>query len=297
MTTYAAQVDAGPSGRFEWVVLTMGDRPSELERAVRSLVATDGVEVLVVANGSPEAAIPALPGVRLTVVDDNVGVPAGRHIGVLATTSAIVGFLDDDATVDGDVAAILRAFDDDPTLGAVSLRIADEDGATIARHVPRIGGADPGVSGPVTHFLGGACAIRRDAYLEAGGYFGDLFYGHEELELSWRLIDAGWGIRYLADIVVRHPRTEIGRHAHGWRLTGRNRVWVARRSLPWAIAVVHVMAWLVLGLVRAPAGCRRAYLSGWWSGWATTWPSRAGRHPIRWVTVWRLTCLGRPPIV
>jgi GT2 family glycosyltransferase len=176
----------------------------------------------------------------------------------------------------------------------VSLRLVDEDGATSRRHVPRAGNGDPGESGQVAYFLGGACAIRREAYDQVGGYFTELFYGHEEVELSWRLIDVGWTIRYLADVEVFHPRTEIGRHADGWRLTGRNRVWIARRTLPWPVAIVHVAAWLVLGAVRAPGGdCRRSYLRGWWSGWR----GEIDRRPIRWSTVVKLTKLGRPPII
>ncbi|MGB1504118.1 MAG: glycosyltransferase family 2 protein [Acidimicrobiales bacterium] len=282
---------------FEWVVLTMGDRPGELERAAHSLLESDGVEVLVVANGAPAAAVPAMPDVRSIVLADNVGIPAGRHAGMQATQSAVVGFLDDDATVDGELSSVLQAFEQNPSLGAVSLRIVDEHDTTNPRHVPRVGGVDPGIGGSVANFLGGACAIRREAYDEVGGYFVDLFYGHEEIELSWRLADAGWQVRYLTDVVVRHPRTEISRHERGWRLTGRNRVWIARRTLPWPVAVVHVSVWLVAGFVRAPGACRRAYLAGWWSGWTTRWSSGVRRRPIRWSTVWKLTRLGRPPIV
>ena len=292
---YAAVVAA--TSTFEWVVLTMGDRPTELERAAQSLVANDGVTVLVVANGAPTAAIPALPGIRSIVLAENVGIPAGRHAGVQASQSAVVGFLDDDAAIEGDLSLVLRAFEENRSLGAVSLRIVDEDDTTNPRHVPRVGGVDPGMGGSVANFLGGACAIRREAYDEVGGYFVDLFYGHEEVELSWRLADAGWQVRYLTDVVVRHPRTEISRHERGWRLTGRNRVWIARRTLPWPVAAMHVAVWLVAGFVRAPRGCRQAYLAGWWSGWTTAWPSGARRHPIRWSTVWNLTRLGRPPIV
>ena len=99
---------------------------------------------------------------------------------------------------------------------------------------------------------------------------------------------------YLADVEVFHPRTTIERHAEGWKLTGRNRVWIARRTLPWPIAIVHVTTWLVLGALRAPRGeARRSYLAGWWSGWSAD----IDRRPIRWRTVWRLTRLGRPPII
>jgi GT2 family glycosyltransferase len=284
---------------IDWVVLTMGDRPDQLGAAVRSLVEQlgDHDHVVVVSNGAGRLDLVAHPRVELVTCDHNLGVPAGRNLGVEAGRSDIVAFLDDDAVLAGDVATIRRAFERDASLAAVSLRLVDEDGQSMSRHVPRLGRSDPAVGGPVAYFLGGASAIRRSAYDDVGGYFGDLFYGHEELELSWRLLDAGWNIDYLADVRVVHPRTEISRHAEGWRLTGRNRVWIARRSLPWAIAVVHTWLWLLLGLVRCGSASRRSYLSGWWSGWRTDWPSGVSRRPIGWATVWRLTRLGRPPVV
>lgn len=225
---------------------------------------------------------------------ENVGIPAGRHAGLRHSGASVVGFLDDDAELLGDADRIASAFDDDPRLGAVALRLVDESGDTARRHVPRLGGRDPDVSGDVALFLGGACAIRREAYEQVGGYFTDLFYGHEEVELCWRLVDAGWSIRYLADVHVFHPKSTIERHADGWQLTGRNRVLIARRTLPWPVAIIHVGLWLALGLRRAPKGeCRRRYLAGWRSGWRHD----VERSPISWRGVIRLTRLGRPPVL
>ncbi|MGA7757787.1 MAG: glycosyltransferase [Ilumatobacteraceae bacterium] len=284
---------------IDWVVLTMGDRPEQLGAAVRSLLDQlgDHDRVVVVANGADHVDLHDGPGVELVTSDHNLGVPGGRALGVRSGRADIVAFLDDDAVLLGRAERIRQAFEHDPGLAAVSLRLVDEDGRSLSRHVPRPGGSDPSVSGVVVHFLGGASAIRRSAYEEVGGYFVDLFYGHEEIELSWRLIDAGWSIRYLAEVEVVHPRTEISRHAEGWRLTGRNRVWIARRTLPWPVAVVHTLTWLILGLVRCGAANRRSYVAGWWTGWRSDWPSGVPRRPIRWATVLRLTRLGRPPVI
>ena len=277
----------------------MGDRPDQLGAAVRSLLDQlgDHDRVVVVANGADHVDLRDGPGVELVTSDHNLGVPGGRELGVRSGRADIVAFLDDDAVLLGRAERIRQAFEQDPSLAAVSLRLVDDDGRSVSRHVPRLGGSDPSISGAVVHFLGGASAIRRSAYEEVGGYFVDLFYGHEEIELSWRLIDAGWSIRYLADVEVVHPRTEISRHAEGWRLTGRNRVWIARRTLPWPVAVVHTLTWLILGLVRCGAANRRSYVAGWCTGWCTDWPSGVSRRPIRWATVWRLARLGRPPVV
>lgn len=255
----------------------------ELTAALDSIDQSGSIsEIVVVANGGCHE-LDLTPQARVVHLDENVGVPGGRDVGFNATSSDLVGFLDDDAVLRAGAAApIEAAFDADPQLGAVSLRLVDEEGVTSRRHVPRAGESDPRRSGEVAYFLGGACAIRRQAYEEVGGYFTELFYGHEEIELSWRLIDAGWRIRYLADVEVFHPRTEISRHADGWALTGRNRVWIARRTLPWPITIGHVLFWLIVGAVRAPKGaCRRSYVRGWRSGWtrrSNTGPSLGQRY-------------------
>jgi GT2 family glycosyltransferase len=280
---------------IEWVVLTMGDRADALDAAVRSLLTGERVGVLVVSNGAGDLAIPDDPRVRLVVSPENLGVPGGRDFGFSHCTAPVVGFLDDDAVAgSGASARILEEFAGGPDLGAVSLRLVDEEGLSARRHVPRPRGTAPERSGDVALFLGGASAIRAAAYEASGRYFTELFYGHEEVELCWRLVDNGWRIRYLADVTVFHPRTEIGRHASGWALTGRNRVWVARRSLPMPVAAVHVVAWLGLGVARAPdRAMRRSYVDGWRSGWR----GRIERRPISWAAVWRLTRLGRPPLI
>lgn len=284
---------------ISWVILTMGDRVDGLERALESIESQDVPgEVVVVANGG---GLPALPlrlreSMQVTSLEQNVGVPAGRDAGVAAASSSIVGFLDDDAELldTRAVSAILDVFRSDPLVGAVTLRIVDEGGRTARRHVPRVGHAGHDRTGDVVTFLGGASILRREAYERAGGYWGELFYAHEELDLAWRLHDLGYSVRYLADVEVAHPATPIGRHPDGWWRTGRNRVMIARRNLPWAVAVPHVLIWLAVGWLRAPAGeCRRRYRQGW----ATGWTEPVQRRPIRWRTVWRLTRLGRPPLI
>ncbi len=278
-----------------WVLLTMGDRPEQLAAAIDSLLADGQDAVVVVDNGNGSVSV---DDARVTVIDagTNLGVPGGRHLGVSSTESDLIGFLDDDAVVMGTaVGERLRSlFASDPTLGAVSLGIIDEEGERTRRHVPRAGERSGAEAGPAATFLGGACAIRRSAYEAAGGYWSELFYAHEELDLSWRLHDHGFGVLYAPDIAVRHPRTPISRHPDGWRRTGRNRVLVARRNLPWPVALPHVTIWLALGLVRASGpGCRRAYASGWLSGWRGTVPRRA----IGWRTMVRLARAGRVPLI
>lgn len=277
-----------------WVILTMGDRADAVAAAARSVAESrDNAVIGVVFNGGDPHGVEA--ATEIDVVGENLGVPGGRDWAMRRSTEDVVYFLDDDARVVGSwVSTVDAMFGSDPELAVVSFRIVDESGNTARRHVPRRGQSSADRSGDVPTFLGGACAIRRSAYVDVGGYWPELWYGHEELDLSWRLIDAGYRIRYEPEAEVFHPRSDIGRHADGWRLTGRNRVWIARRNLPWPVAIAHTAFWLVVGAKRAPRGdCRRSYLAGWRSGWS----DEVEHAPMSWRTVWQLTRLGRPPII
>lgn len=290
------RVETGPTtSGLAWIVLTQGERPQELNTALDSIRAHGRPDAIVVVENGGERGEYG-PDVEVVRSPTNLGVPGGRDAGMRATDAPVVAFLDDDAELmSTDVGGAISArMAQEPEIGVVTFRIIDGEGTTQRRHIPRPGSGSAERSGPVATFLGGACAIRRSAYAAAGGYWPDLVYAHEELDLAWRMLDVGHAVHYDADIVVRHPRLPISRHGEGWRLTGRNRVLVACRDLPWAVAAVHTVVWLLLGTVRAPGrAARLAYLRGWWSGWSVPVPRRA----IRWHTVGRLARLGRPPII
>ena len=79
-------------------------------------------------------------------------------------------------------------------------------------------------------------------------------------------------------------------------MTARNRVWIARRNLPFPLVMIYPAVWFLVGLARAVLSLSvpRGLLAGTWQGIRST-PFE--RSPISWRTVWRLTRLGRPPIV
>lgn len=283
------------------VILTMGDRPLELRALVESVQAQEGDPAAVVVLGQG-VRLPELPdGVAAVELPENLGIPGGRNAGVrwLRENGGVdvVVVLDDDGLLPRtDTLRLVReAFVENPRLGVVSFRIVDEEGLSQRRHVPRLGGAGPALSGPVTTFLGGAHTIRMDVIDQVGEFPAQFFYAHEETDFAWRALDAGWEIDYRADLVLRHPRTEASRHAVYYRNTGRNRVWLAKRHLPAVLVPIYLTTWAAYTVVqRPPLSGLRSWWSGFFEGVRVPCPPR---RPIRWQTVWKMTRLGRPPVI
>ncbi|MFF3675342.1 glycosyltransferase family 2 protein [Streptomyces sp. NPDC002120] len=289
--------------RLGAVIITMGNRPDELKALLDSVARQEGdpVEVVVVGQGVEVTGLPE--GVRSITLPENLGIPGGRNVGIEAFGPAggemdALLFLDDDGLLERtDTAELCRqAFTEDPGLGIVSFRIADPDtGETQRRHVPRLRASDPMRSSRVTTFLGGANAVRTKVFEQVGALPGEFFYAHEETDLAWRALDAGWLIDYRADMVLLHPTTAPSRHAVYHRMVARNRVWLARRNLPAPLVPVYLGVWLLLTLVRRPSA---PALKAWFGGFREGWTTPCGpRRPMRWRTVWRLTRLGRPPVI
>lgn len=284
--------------KLSCVILTMGDRPAELARAIGSVRAQEDaeLEVVVVGNGAEVTPVPA--GVKVINLAENAGVAGGRNAGVAACAGDVVIFLDDDGWFpDRQLGSYIAGrFAADPGLAVISFRVVDPAGGPGARwHVPRLRASDPERSSPVTTFAGGACAIRRAAYLAAGGLPEAFFYAHEETDLAWRLLGLGYRLEYDAAAQMCHHTQPNARYASFYRLDGRNRVLLARRNLPWPLAAVYLLNWFTLTVVRersVPAV--RAWASGFTQGWRM---DPGGRRPMSARTAWRMTRAGRPPVI
>ncbi|MFB8116085.1 glycosyltransferase family 2 protein [Streptomyces sp. NPDC055962] len=291
-------------------IVTMGDRPQQVEALLASVAVQDvrPARVVIVGNGSRLPDYTSFPGltdldggVTLLELDENLGCPGGRN----EALEALAGFGDVDVVIELDDDGLLvekdvfrtvqELYAADPRLGIVGFRIADEQGETQRRHVPRLRAKDPMRGGPVTAFLGGGHALSLEMLAGTGLWPAEFFFTHEETDLSWRALDAGWTILYEPGLLLQHPRTSPARHAVYYRMTARNRVWLARRNLPLLLVPVYLGTWLLLTLARTrSASGLRAWAAGFAEGVCT---GCGPRRPMRWRTVWRMTRLGRPPVV
>ncbi len=280
------------------VMLHMGDRPAELAEALRTLRAQEDVEldVVVVGNGwEPEGLPDWVRGIHLP---ENVGVPEGRNVGARAITSEFIYFYDDDAALPAPdvLSRLVQVIAADARIAVAQPRGMDPTGkAPPRRWVPRFDVRDGGKAGPATWFWEAVFMIRRSAFEQVGGWPGQFFFGHEGIDLAWRLVDARWRIEYVPSVVVHHPSTAAARHDVFYRTNARNRVWVARRRLPLPLVPLYVGAWTGVMMLRVPDARAR---SVWLAGFREGWREDAGpREPMSWRTVGRLTRAGRPPII
>jgi GT2 family glycosyltransferase len=281
------------------VSLSQGTRPDDLRRGLESLLAQRGVEldVVVVGNAWRPEGLPE--GVRGVHLPENVGIPAGRNRGAEHVSGEWIFFLDDDASLPSpdflaEAIAIIRA---DPSIGLLQPRVEDPEGrANPRRWVPRIRKGEATASGPVFSVWEGATLLPRAVFDRTGGWADPFFYAHEGIELAWRVWDQGLRTWYEGGLVAHHPAIEPTRHSYYYRLNARNRVWLAKRNLPWLIAPIYVGTWTGIQLLRWAR--RPDALRAWFGGWAEGWRTPVeGRRRIGWVTVWRMLRAGRPPLV
>jgi len=283
---------------FAVVILTMGKRPTELDRAINSVLAQEDVtcDVVVVGNGWQPTNLPE--GVTSVFLPENRGIPAGRNAGVSSVSGDLLFFLDDDAWLPDPrmLAKVQERFAHDPHLGLIQPRVVDPSGAlSPGRWVPRLRVGDPATPSPATALWEGAVAIRRSLFEDIGGWPDPFFYAHEGIELVWRVWDSGYLPWYAGDLIVHHPVIDPARHDVYYRLNARNRVWLARRNLPAVIAPAYVGTWVLITLARRPdRAARKAWFAGLREGIKV---NPGGRKPMHWRTVIAMTKAGRPPII
>jgi GT2 family glycosyltransferase len=184
----------------------------------------------------------------------------------------------------------------EPDLGLIQPRVVDPTGIPAPRRwTPRLRVGDPGRSSDVTAVWEGAVSVRREVFEAATGWPDEFFYAHEGIELAWRVWDCGYRVAYDGTISVNHPVIQPTRHAGYYRLSGRNRVWLARRNLPVPLGALYVLIWFVLTAARLRSG--RAAIEvcrGYWDGLREPCGARRRMH---WRTVWRMARAGRPPVI
>ena len=238
----------GGASRVSVVVMTRDRRDNVLRTLQRLSALPERPPVVLVDNGSADGTADAVaarfPEVQVLALGRNEGSPA-RTRGVRAATTPYVAFADDDSWwAPGALDRAADVFDAAPRLGLLAARIlvgADERVDPVCElmadsPLPRDADA-PGPS--VLGFVACGAVVRREAYLQVGGFSPVIFFFGEETVLAQDLMSAGWQLAYVEDVVAHHdPGAVTGDRSGRERLGVRNALlstWM-RRPAPVAVA-------------------------------------------------------------
>jgi hypothetical protein len=189
-----------------------------LDALARQSAAGETFEVIVVDDASPDAtaALAEEHGVRVVRRPENGGAAAARNSGAQAALGTVLVFVDSDVVPDADlVAGCLALFDllgdgtDGPSVATGRYSPEPANDTSFARYKAlwtwfcwEQTAAKTGTSG---HIQGALSAIRRDLFLELGG-FDESYEGGsvEDYELSLRLRERGERIVFDDRLQGRH---------------------------------------------------------------------------------------------
>lgn len=224
------------------------------------------LRTIVVDDGSPTPIV-APAGATVLRLDVNRGPGAARNAGLDHVTTALVAFVDADVELpDGWLRTLLPHFAD-PRVALVAPRVRGAAGTGLLaayehRHSPLDLGDEPArvaAGTRVSYVPAAAVVCRVEALRSIGGFDADLRVG-EDVDLVWRLADAGHRCRYEPAALVHHrPRSSVTAML-------RQRVGYGRSAAPLA--------------ARHPGALAPVRMSGWSLG---VWVLLALRHP--WLAI------------
>jgi mycofactocin system glycosyltransferase len=226
---------------------------------------------VVVDDASADAAstkdVAARHGAHFVGLEANVGPSGARNAGLAAVESPLVAFVDSDCEPSPGWLEPLLGHFDDPLVGAVAPRIAPApspvDGP-VARYLARRSPLDLGPQdgtvrrrSRITYVPSAALLVRVDV-CPTSELFDPALRGGEDVDLVWRLNDAGWDVRYVpASMVGHHGPAALAEHVRRQAFYGSTAGTLALRH-PGSLAPVSASGWSVavwvLAVARRPGG-------------------------------------------
>jgi mycofactocin system glycosyltransferase len=274
------------------VVIPVRGRPAQLDRLLHAVA---GLACVVVDDASPHAGatkeIAERHGARFVALADNCGPAGARNAGLALVHTPLVAFVDSDCVpAPGWLEPLLGHFDD-PVVAAAAPRVvpapapasAARDAADPVRAYEAVrssldrGRAEGLVRrGSPIPYVPSAALVVRVAAASGTVLFDPTLRGGEDVDLVWRLADAGWDVRYVPASTVEHdgPAT-LGDFLARRAFYGTSAAPLSRRHTG-ALAPVDVSAWslavwllaakrrpvLALGALAASIGLLSSRLRG-----------------------------------
>ena len=217
------------------VIIPAYNAGDDLDRCLEAVLKSDCalVECIVVDDASTEASTAEIArrhGATLVTMDEQGGPGKARNRGAELARGDVLMFTDADVVLHPDAIGIAaRALRDDPEVGAVfgsyDDRPAHPSFLSRYRNLYHHWNHQVG-SEEASTFWTGCGAVRRDVFLELGGFSPEFSRPSiEDIELGYRLRAAGHRIRMLKDMQ--------GTHLKHWTFTGMVSTDIFARGVPW----------------------------------------------------------------
>jgi GT2 family glycosyltransferase len=215
------------------VVLPVRDNDARFQRALQALgqASPRADEVVVVLDGPVPDAARLVRQAGFTPIELQVrsGPAAARNAGVRAIHTDVLLFVDADVAVSPDLVARVRARLADPSVHAVVGCYDDAPPETnffsqyknLLQRFVHLNARSDGST-----FWGACGAIRRPAFVDAGGF--DERFDRPSVED----IDLGYRLRARGQRIVFDPSLQVT-HLKRWTLTSLVKSDVLRRAMPW----------------------------------------------------------------
>jgi O-antigen biosynthesis protein len=200
------------------VVVCSYNGGATLDECLRSLAALEypDYEVILVDDGSTDdtrAIVARHPTVR-AIHQENLGLSAARNAGLNAATGSIIAYTDSDCFVDRDwLTHLVDALERDGHVGVGGPNLTPDDGWLVACVAASPGQPTHVLSGDeiAEHVPGCNMAFRRDALRAIGGFNVDYRRAGDDVDVCWRLQDAGMTLTFAPGAVVWHHRRNTPR--------------------------------------------------------------------------------------
>jgi GT2 family glycosyltransferase len=229
---------------------------------------------------------PELP-FRYIDAPENLGVAKGRNYALRKGSAPIVIMLDDDAVLQNMncLVNLVQEFETSNTerpKAIVSFKVLYYD--TLQMQVNALPHKQYEAFKDKSFFetyyyAGGAHAVKREVIEQLGSYPDDFFYGMEEYDLGYRILEAGYSIVYSDKIVMLHKESPLGRKPkkEKLRMMWVNKSKVAYRYLPKRYFYSTAFMWSLQYLKITGFN-----LNGFFKGWGEVWkiPGREKRNPV-----------------
>ena len=187
-----------------------------LTRAVKAC--PRGVQIIVVDNGSSDDSLEYLrgsfPNIRLIALEKNLEFAPAMNIGFRQAQGDVIIGLNNDVVVEEDfISPLIRHFDGAKDIFAVSAKMLLWDKKTLnfGRAVGNFNWGffrrkfeEPIGATNALYACAGAFAVRKDRFLELGGFDEDMLAFWEDLDLCYRAWKQGYRTVYEPQSIVYH---------------------------------------------------------------------------------------------